>query len=261
MKFIIGSGDLYNAYPFPEKGLSKEIPTLAVVLPFYNPPQNWLIHFVERAQELCIELAEKVDIKYIIVNDGSRDCAPHTQIRDACNALNVTYITYKNNAGKGHALREGVKKADCAYTVITDIDFPYSNKDFMSVVSSLLEGADVVAGKRSNAYFNNLPVGRKIISKCFILLNRIFFKLPVYDTQAGIKGFNEKGKTVFLQTTINRFLSDTEFILRAYRQSLVFKVICLHLRPGVKFSNFGYSTLVAEIKNFIKLLKLNSTQG
>jgi hypothetical protein len=87
----------------------------------------------------------------------------------------------------------------------------------------------------------------------------MFLDLPLYDTQSGIKGFNTAGKNVFLQTTINRFLIDTEFILRSSRDNISIKQIDISLEPYVVFSNFGVKVIRTEMNNFLKLLYLNRT--
>jgi len=231
---------------------------VAIVLPFYNPGNNWLNTFVRHSKILQEELAGNASLKYIIVNDGTNDAGVDSEVLKLCNEMdNISYVTYEKNEGKGYALREGVRSAKSMYTIITDIDFPYSNKNISEIISLLLKGYDVVTGIREESYFNNLPFTRKIISKIFIFMNKFFFHLPVYDTQAGIKGFNERGKAVFLETTINRFLADTEFVMRAHKQKLSFSIIPVHLRHGVVFSNFGSSVIFTELKNFFKLIQLN----
>lgn len=251
--------DIQNGVLISPSAAVDYAPEIAIVLPFYNPGRSWLHTFMHHSKTLQETLAGNVRLKYVIVNDGSTDTTLDERLRSLCNEMdNVAYVTYKENMGKGYALREGVKAAGCSYTVITDIDFPYDSKNITAIISLLLQGYDVVTGKRNNSYFNNLPFERKVISKAFIFMNRLFFTLPVYDTQAGIKGFNEKGKAVFLETTINRFLADTEFIMRAHKQKLLFNIIPIHLRHDVVFSNFGSSTIITELKNFFKLIKLHA---
>lgn len=240
---------------------SEYIPEVAIVLPFYNPGSNWLNTFVRHSKILQEELVGNAKLKYIIVNDGTNNPELDREVLNLCNEMdNITYVSYENNAGKGYALREGVRNAKSSYTVITDIDFPYSNKNISEIISLLVRGYDVVTGIRDKSYFNDLPFTRKVISRMFIFMNKFFFHLPVYDTQAGIKGFNEKGKAVFLETKINRFLADTEFIMRAHKQKLSFSIIPVHLRHGVVFSNFGSSVILTELKNFLQLIKLNASK-
>jgi transketolase N-terminal domain/subunit len=77
------------------------------------------------------------------------------------------------------------------------------------------------------------------------------------DAQSGLKGFNKKGKNLFLQTSINRFLVDTEFLVLANKQKLDIAVLELNLKNGIKFSSMGWKVLIAEGKNFYKIIKIN----
>jgi hypothetical protein len=49
---------------------------------------------------------------------------------------------------------------------------------------------------------------------------------------------------------------DTEFLLRASQKGLTVKVIDVHLRPGITFSNFGYKILKTELHNLLSLVRL-----
>ena len=147
--------------------------------------------------------------------------------------------------------------ADTDYLLVTDFDFPYKKKNIIELITLLKEGYDIVVGKRSRSYFRQLPLKRKIISGLCNILRKIFLDLPMYDTQSGIKAFNKNGKKVFLETTIDRFLIDTEFILRSYKQNLLIKEINIELESYVEFSNFGLKVIKTEMDNFWKLLQLN----
>jgi hypothetical protein len=54
-----------------------------------------------------------------------------------------------------------------------------------------------------------------------------WLNLPDCDAQSGLKGMSYKGCEFFLQTKINRFLFDTEFVLKANHC----KDICLQILP------------------------------
>lgn len=168
----------------------------------------------------------------------------------------IRFYCYAQNRGKGYALRYGVKQAQSPFVLIMDVDFPYEFENIRDVIAALQAGYEVVAGRRTSPYFSRLPLKRKLISRSYTLCNRLLFDLPVHDTQSGLKGFNCKGKMVFLQTKINRFLVDTEFLLRASKQCLNIKVIDVHLRPHVTFSNFGLNVLHTELQNLISLVWL-----
>jgi hypothetical protein len=87
-------------------------------------------------------------------------------------------------------------------------------------------------------------------------MNYLFFpRLKVKDTQSGLKGFNQKGKSIFLQTQISAFLFDMEFLVMASNQ----KDICLdwiyvQVRDGIQFSRMKFKTILTELFNFVSIL-------
>jgi len=209
-------------------------------------------------EEINTHLPSNISIQYVVVHDG----APGRGIikgfhKISASLKNISFISYPENMGKGFALRKGLKTIDTDFTLITDFDFPYKKIHIPELIKLLQEGHEIVVGKRSRSYFQNLPFKRKIISRLCILMKKIFLNLPMYDTQSGIKAFNSTGKKVFLETTINRFLADTEFILRSHKKQLSIKEIDLELEPYVQFSNFGLNVIKTELGNFLKLVYLN----
>ena len=87
-------------------------------------------------------------------------------------------------------------------------------------------------------------------------MNRFLLNLPVefLDTQAGLKGFNSKGREMFLKTKVDTFVFDTEFIMLSYRNKLNIKTIPLTLRPGLTFSRMGFRIMFRELFQFLKIL-------
>jgi hypothetical protein len=73
----------------------------------------------------------------------------------------------------------------------------------------------------------------------------------VKDTQSGLKGFNQKGKEVFLKTHINSFLFDMEFVvLASRRKDLRLAKIQVHVRDGISFSQMSWKTIKQELLSF-----------
>lgn len=235
-------------------------PPLAVtiVAPLYKPRGPWIEQFLTNTHKLRSLLPFAITVYYVVVYD---DC-PSEEILNAFREIegsltNVRFITYKGNRGKGFALREGVKASTTPYTLITDFDFPYAKENMVGLIEQIRLGYDVVIGKRSASYFKQLPLKRKVISKVCIGLKRLFLNLPFYDTQSGIKAFNSRGRAVFLSTTIERFMADTEFVLRSQKHRLTIEEMNIELESYVEFSNFGYKVLKTELLNFLRLVKLN----
>ena len=231
---------------------------LSVILPLYKPRGEWSEQFVENINELNQYLSPVIDIEYIVVYDGKPDQSIINKFKEIRGSHpEIKFVHYEKNHGKGYALRYGVSIASAPNILTMDFDFPYQKESIAQMIGLLCQGYDVIVGKRSTEYFKQIPVKRKVISKIFSFLATAFLGLPLRDTQSGMKGFNEKGKQVFLSTTINRFLVDTEFVLRVCKKELNMKTILIELKPGLAFTDFGAKVIRTEMGNFFKLLQLN----
>jgi hypothetical protein len=87
-------------------------------------------------------------------------------------------------------------------------------------------------------------------------MNYLFFpQLKVKDTQSGLKGFNQKGKEVFLKTRIPAFLFDMEFlVLASKRADIRIQWIYVQARQGIVFSTMRAKTILIELFNFVSIL-------
>ena len=159
--------------------------------------------------------------------------------------------------GKGAALREAVKQAKGDLIIYTDADYPYLIENAVEMFHLLSsDAADVVVGVRDEQYYDQLPLGRKIFSLSLKVMNYLFFpQLKVKDTQSGLKGFNQKGKEVFLKTRIPAFLFDMEFLVLASKRSDIrIQWIYVQAREGIVFSTMRAKTILTELYNFISIL-------
>lgn len=220
---------------------------LSIVLPCYNPLPDW-VEIIRRHAALAQQNYSNVEI--IVVNDGSR---PNIHDQAVESIPGVRLIKYETNRGKGYALRQGAQAATGEYIIYTDIDFPYTNESFDKIFEALKAGNDVAIGIRGEEYYAHLPASRVRISKFLRSLIRFFLRIPTDDTQCGLKGFNQKGKEVFLQTTINRYLFDLEFVFLSARKKLNIKTVEVELRPEITLSQMNWKVLLQEFGNFLKI--------
>ena len=232
---------------------STHISKFSIVLPCYNPPKDWEKIVVESVNEL--EKRTKQNIHLIVVNDGSttKDIDSHFKyITSKLDRFNP--ISYSENKGKGYALRQGVNKVKTDLTIYTDIDFPYTLESIEAMFTELQKGTDVALGHRGKEYYKKTPWFRKVISKTLRWFLKTFLRLPTDDSQCGIKGFNKTGKQAFLDTKIDRFLFDLEFIKLASKRKMNCKTVTVTLKPNVVFSKVNMKILATEALNFFKVL-------
>lgn len=226
---------------------------LALVLPCYRPAADWVERLVTRFEAFAKTLPGYT-VAVMVVHDGSPGGLPAEEIAELRSRLpELHYIDLPVNRGKGAALRAGIAATPAPYTLYTDIDLPYTTASMTRVAEALLADGGVVAAERFDDYYAGVPAFRRVLSRGHRFAMRRLFRLPVSDSQAGLKGFDERGREVFLSTTVDRFLVDLDFISRC-RGRVEVRPVRVELRPDVVFTDFGLGILRAEARNFIDIL-------
>ncbi|UKN00608.1 glycosyltransferase family 2 protein [Paracrocinitomix mangrovi] len=231
-------------------------PSLSIVLPCFNPPEGWAEQVVKSMDIIGRELTNEINsLGLIIVNDGSnKNFTAEDQNKIKAAVQEVEFVSYSENRGKGYALRQGVAKAHSDIIVYTDIDFPYEEKSVVAVARELLNGNEVVLGHRGKDYYENTPWFRKVVSKTLRWVLKTFLRLPTDDSQCGLKGYDQNGAKVFLDTKIDRFLFDLEFIKLAAKRKKKIGLVTVHLKPNIVFSKVNLKVLIREFGNFLRVL-------
>jgi len=208
------------------------------------------------------QLLPQYQLGIVVVNDASQKNVNAEHISYLQQHLkDFQYISYTENKGKGYALREGMKNLHERLILYTDIDFPYEYASMVKILETLAAGKDIAIGTRDSGYYENTPQRRKWISKVVRFVFTMVFKLPITDTQCGLKGFNQRGKAVFMKTTIHRFLFDMEFIaIAAKTKGIQMEPVFVTLRKNVVFSRMNMNILMHEMSNFLKILRISRRQ-
>lgn len=230
-------------------------PSLNIIVPCYNPQsKDWAQHLAAQYHAFKKSCSLK-RVNMVLVNDGSSQNVSATDFSYLKSEIHGLYIVnYAENKGKGHALRQGVAMSNADLNIFTDIDFPYTLESMLVLTEALVAKGGIAAGSRDASYYQKVPFIRKMISKIFRLVIRMI-GISVNDTQCGLKGFDEKGRQVFLETKIDRFLFDLEFLLLASRKKMTpIYSVPVQLNEGVVFSAMGLGVLRTEFWNFIKVV-------
>lgn len=225
-----------------------------IVLPCYNPGNSWF----KELESFYTFFNEHYPLRFILVNDGSFKNGIEEQVASLVKkGILVDLISYPKNMGKGYALRQGVLRATADFIVYTDVDFPFTNESMAHLIDTLVTSScDVVAGYRDENYYQKkMSPYRRLLSKAFRYFIRNILKMSVTDTQCGLKGFNGNGRKKFLETTINRYLFDFEFIYASERDpAIVLKTVQVRLKEGVIFSKMRLKILSQELLNLAYVL-------
>ena len=230
-------------------------PLIDIILPCYRPPESWARVVVD-SMDILQAAYPDMPLHLILVNDGSPEGVEDSDIAYIRqHRPKFRYVVHEANQGKGQAVRSGLAHSNAPYCLFTDIDFPYTLESMQYIMSAVFLGeTDIAIGIKDDEYYQHLPPFRTRISKGLRWLARTFLQISITDTQCGLKGFNARGREVFLQTTIKRYLADLEFILLAERnKALTMKAIPIRLKPGVSFSSVNPRILMREGINFLKV--------
>jgi dolichyl-phosphate beta-glucosyltransferase len=157
----------------------------------------------------------------------------------------VRVLAMKGNAGKGGAVRAGVLAARGQIVIVTDADLSYALEDLDRAARALSKGdggpgggLDMVAGDRCLTGSRTHTLGtaashvlwRGRISAVFNFCVRVLYRLPIADTQCGLKGFTRRAAMAIMpRLRTRRFLADIEMFLIARELGLCAGSIPVHV--------------------------------
>lgn len=228
---------------------------VSLILPCYKPQRGWEETVVR--EYALFKNAVNEDVELVIVFDGQSEEVTEATISQLKQQVSgIMVISYPTNKGKGYATRKGVASASGEIMLYTDVDFPYDTASMVKVYEKLRDKeCDIAVGIKNEDYYEHVPMARRTISKGLRLFTGMLLSMPITDTQCGLKGFRLNAKEAFLQTTIDRYLFDLEFIYKSYRSKKYSVLpIPVRLKEGIKFRKMNYRILLPEMMNFLKLL-------
>ena len=133
----------------------------------------------------------------------------------------INHLVYKN-AGKGFAVREGIKNSSFKNLLICDADFSVSIEflgDFFKE-GKPISGFVVGSRKLYDSQTIRTPLIRKISGGIFTFLTKYYLKVKITDTQCGFKLID---KSIFIncdQYFSDDFYFDVELFLLAKKDSV-----------------------------------------
>ena len=185
------------------------------VIPAYEPPNS----FIDYARSLSCE----VD-RLIVVNDGSD--ARFDSVFDTIGTFpNTTVLSYKENKGKGYALKQAFsycgENFDGEDIIVTaDCDGQHSLSDVFAVSDAAAENPEVyVLGARDFSH-PNVPPRSKAGNTNMLRLFRLLYALEITDSQTGLRACTVKTAQALLNVSGNRFEYETGTLIFAKRNHI-----------------------------------------
>ncbi len=190
---------------------------ISLCIPMYNE----LSIIKDTAKALSDYMAASFeDYEIIFSNDGSADGCDKAV--EEMNLPNVKVIGYKENRGKGYAVRMAMLEAEGDIIMFTDADLAYGTEVIKRVYDTFAANPDaqMVIGSRNLTKdgYEGYTAIRKLASKIYIKVLSIIGGFKLSDSQCGCKAFTkEAAKRIFSRCEVDRFAFDFECILWAVK--------------------------------------------
>ena len=217
---------------------------ISVVIPVYNEVES-----VEQLYKELIEVLSSFDSYQIIfVDDGSSDGSVNVIKKIVENDINTKIIQFHRNYGKSAALGEGFKNADGEYIVTMDADLQDDPKEVPNLIAKLEEGFDLVSGWKKD---RKDPLSKKIPSKFFNFITRLFTGVKIHDFNCGLKIYRQSVvKTLEIYGGRHRYIP----ALAGYKNFKVTEIIVNHRPRLYGETKYGGSRIFHGFFDLISIL-------
>lgn len=169
------------------------------------------------------ELAQHPEVSLLFVDDGSTDStADH--LGELCLELGeqAALMQLPRNAGKGEAVRAGLRRAlenHAEMLVYTDADLAAPVSEVHRLVDVLLaQDLDAVIASRIRHLGSRIDRSphRHYLGRAFATFASALLRIPIYDTQCGLKGFSRTPalEAALDQPFLSRWCFDVELLAR-----------------------------------------------
>ena len=190
---------------------------ITLCIPLYNE-EKILPDTIGQTKEFMRRYGDEGEL--IFIDDGSKD-ASLAILREAEDA-HTRVITYSPNRGKGYAVRQGMLAAEGDFVIFTDCDLAYGLEKVAEMADAFFAHPewDAVIGSRrlEKSGDEGYTLLRKLASRAYLGVLKVYGGLKHSDSQCGIKGFSRAcARDTFSLCQMDRFSFDFEAILIAER--------------------------------------------
>lgn len=188
---------------------------LSIIIPAYNEEKR-----LPQTLEKVNRYLRSKDYSYqiIIVDDGSTDRTKEVIQKLISSWSHFRIIGYKQNQGKGYAVKTGMLVANGAWRLFMDADNSTDIKELDKLIK-FVSDYQVIIGSR---YLNkeSIKIKQKLSRRLFSRFGNIalqnIFRLNLRDTQCGFKLYSGvAAEKIFSRLTTSRWIFDVETLVIA----------------------------------------------
>ena len=185
-------------------------------------------------------------VEIVIADDGSDDATRTEAAAAAARLDGVTVVGHTPNRGKGAALQAAFAASTAETIVFLDGDLDLPHEQLPAFLDRFHEaGTDVLVGtKRAAMGSGRYPFSRRVLSKIFSLVIRLLFRLPVGETQTGLKAFRRSPLGEVLPgLRVKRYTFDLELLVALNRRGATMTEAPVELAEGASDTGVSVGTL------------------
>ena len=226
---------------------------LSIIIPAYNEEKR-----IKRTLDNYSSFFQKKlkDFEIIVVLNGCRDNTLSIVKNFIKNDKKIKYLDFKKAIGKGGAILEGFKIAKGDLIGFVDADMATPPNAFYDLVKKIKNYDGVIASRwiKGAKIGEKQPLLKRIGSRGFNFLVRLFFNLKFRDTQCGCKLFkNYVIKEIINEIGITKWAFDVNLLYSAKRKN--YKIIEIPTEwNAIGASHFNLFKAIPEM--FLGLLRL-----
>lgn len=228
---------------------------LTLIIPCYNEGKK-----LTKNVETVIAFMEEnflIDYEILVVNDGSTDNTIDDVLELKEKYPNIVrLIHYKDNKGKGYAVKRGILDANGDVLIFMDADLSTDISAIPTAVQELKNYSIVIGSRRmQESEIAEAQIGiRKIMGTSCKNITKAKLGLNVSDTQCGFKGFKtDVAKKIAEKMTINCWAFDAEILYIAKLNNIQVKEIPVKWKNDSDSRVSPYSASLEFIKDLGKI--------
>ncbi len=173
---------------------------ISVVIPVLNEGKS----IPQLYDEIRKNVTDFSEYEILFIDDGSADDSAAVIKSIVDKDQNVKLIQFYRNYGKADALSAGFQATRGDFVITMDADLQDDPNEITALVSRLREGWDVVSGWKK---YRNDPLSKKLPSKFFNLVTRIFTGIHIHDFNCGLKAYRAQVvKSIELYGGLHRYI-------------------------------------------------------
>ena len=199
---------------------------LSIIIPAYNEEKR--ISSTLSDYSLFFNNVYKKNYEIVVVLNGCKDNTLGVVKKLSKKYKSIRYINFDDAIGKGRAVIEGFKSANGKLIGFVDADDSTKPDAYYELVKNI-DGFDSIIASRwidGAEVSPQQPIVRRIASRTFNFLVRLFLGIEVHDSQCGAKLFKKSSlKSVLPHLGITRWAFDVDLLYQFKRNGFSIKEI------------------------------------